>query len=212
MPSEPLGFYFDNYSIVSFFIGSALASAIYLIVIWLMYRRIILMSGKSNYVHRERMASEKSLKEGFQPDGPLIQEVVITIWASSSILTRDVVCCLNNLADIVKTHPFPDSSLDGQIKQYFNGDLQYTIALKPYAESSDYFPALQPAADFLLPHASVGRYFILKSQCAGKSSATSLALFIRAAGRRIAEGEKKGSDYFERGFYAFRVEPAPYIN
>lgn len=212
MPSEPLGFYFDDYSIVSFIIGSSLASAIYLIVIWLMYRRIILMSGKSNYVHRERMASEKSFKEGFQPDGPLIQEVVITIWASSSILTRDVVCCLNNLADIVKTHPFPDSNLDGQLKKYFNGDLQYTLALKPYAESSDNFPALQPAADFLLPHASVGRYFILKSQCAGKSSATSLALFIRAAGRRIAEGEKKGSDYFERGFYAFRVEPAPYIN
>lgn len=48
-----------------------------------------------------------------QVSEPSLQQVSITVWAANSLLTRDVVRCLNQLSEVVKTHPFPEASIDG---------------------------------------------------------------------------------------------------
>lgn len=149
---------------------------------------------------------------------PLLQQVSLTVWAASSMLTRDVVRCLEQLAGAVKTHPFPQASLDGQIMQASRGELQYALSLKPCTDPNECFVAsfssLQPiqlhAATFPLPHSSPGRYFILKSQGMGLTRTGVLAACIQAASKRIAEGEVNGSDYGYEAGYAFQVVPAPY--
>jgi hypothetical protein len=153
-----------------------------------------------------------------QVSEPFLQQVSITVWAANSILTRDVVRCLNQLSEVVKTHPFPEVSLDSSIKQAFSGDLQYELSLKPCSDPKECFVAafstMQPAqlhaASFPLPHSSPGRYFILKSQGIGFTRPLTLAACIQAAGKRIAEGEINGSNYGFEACYAFQVVPAPY--
>ena len=153
-----------------------------------------------------------------QVSEPSLQQVSITVWAANSLLTRDVVRCLNQLSEVVKTHPFPEASIDGPIKQVFNGDLQYELSLKPCSDPKECFVAafstMQPAqlhaASFPLPHSSPGKYFILKSQGIGFTRPLTLAACIQAASKRIAEGEINGSDYGFEACYAFQVVPAPY--
>lgn len=179
---------------------------------------VLLLVHRRNFSKVEEGRAIISSKSKQQVTEAPLQQVSITIWAASNLLTRDVVRCLNQLSEVIKLHPFPEASIDGLIKQEFNGDLQYELSLKPCGDPKECFVAafsslkptqLHPAA-FPFPHSSPGRYFILKSQGISLTRSVTLAACIQAAIKRIAEGEMDGSDYGFEACYAFQVVPAPY--
>lgn len=235
MPLEPTDFYIDidkvplsslpqvaqepftHHAAIGAGIGLSAAIIAYLGAIgciWLTHRWRYLRLVKESAIHAKEMQPGLLTEPVARVEKSYIQQASITIWAASGMLTRDVVRCLDHLTEVVKAHPFPDSNIDGQLRELFNGDIQYTLALKPCIDSPDnlssFFSCLRPSPEFLLPHSSPGRYFILKFQRASRPSAHPLALSMKAAGSRIAEGEIEGTYYGDKGCYSFRVEPAPY--
>lgn len=204
---------FTHHAAIGVVIGISAAVIAYLGLmgcIWLAHRWRYLKLTKERPTNAREIQSGLHTEPERRVDNTYIQQASITIWASERVITRDVVRYINHLSEVIKEHPFPASNIDGGLKEEFNGDVQYALTLRPCIDmdndTASFFSNMKPSAEFLLPHSSPGRYFILKSQWAGRSAPQAIAMSIWAAGMRIAEGETRGTE--DR--YTFLVEPAPY--
>lgn len=152
----------------------------------------------------------------FVPTNFPLKQVTITVSAKQSVLTRDVVRIINDVAEKVKKQPsFPEAPerIAGRVinSELFYGADQQQVKVAPgwfNSPSGDDVPDDITDGPFPPVGMSEFRHFIVRAQAGRFYTPTALAFFIEEAGRRIEQGESSGACYEDDSGYAFAVTPA----
>ena len=152
----------------------------------------------------------------FVPTNFPLKQVIITVSAKRSVLTRDVVRIINEMAEKVKTqHSFPETPerISGGVinSELFYGAEQRQVKVAPgWFSSPSGNDVPDDITEGLFPPAGMSEYrhFIVRAQAGRFYTQTTLAFYIEEAGRRIEQGESSGACYEDDSGYAFAVTPA----
>ncbi|HDR2474400.1 hypothetical protein [Enterobacter kobei] len=152
----------------------------------------------------------------FTPTSYPLKQVVITVRATQAVLTRDVVRTLNEIAEKVKNQPSLYGKTECIAADATNGELNYEAHQREVAEAPGWFnspngcdvPDDITEGQFPPVRMSGYRHFIVRAQGGRFYTQSSLAFYIKEAGRRIEQGEASGARYENDSGYAFAVTPA----
>lgn len=152
----------------------------------------------------------------FVPTNSPLKQVIITVSAKRSVLTRDVVRIINEMAEKVKTqHRFPETPerISGGVinSELFYGAEQRQAKVAPgWFSSPSGNDVPDDITEGLFPPAGMSEYrhFIVRAQAGRFYTQTTLAFYIEEAGRRMEQGESCGACYEDDSGYAFAVTPA----
>ncbi|HAS1065452.1 hypothetical protein CIW62_22430 [Enterobacter cloacae] len=152
----------------------------------------------------------------FVPTNFPLKQVIITVSAKQSVLTRDVVRIINDVAEKVKKQrSFPETPeriAGGVIStELFYGADQRQVKVAPgwfNSPSGNDVPDDITEGQFPPVGISEHRHFIVRAQAGRFYTPTALAFYIEEAGRRIEQGESSGACYEDDSGYAFAVTPA----
>ncbi|UXJ66586.1 hypothetical protein [Enterobacter kobei] len=164
---------------------------------------------------REGWYITKPVQE-FVPTNFPLKQVTITVSAKQSVLTRDVVRIINDVAEKVKKQPsFPETPerIAGKV---INSELCYGADQRQVKVAPGWFssPSGNDVPDDIaegqFPPAGMSEYrhFIVRAQAGRFYTPAALAFYIDEAGRRIEQGESRGASYEDDSGYAFAVTPA----
>ncbi|HCI5455818.1 TPA: hypothetical protein NPM80_004860 [Enterobacter kobei] len=152
----------------------------------------------------------------FVPTNYPLKQDTITVSAKQSVLTRDVVRIINDVAEKVKKQrSFPETPeriAGGVIStELFYGAAQRQVKVAPgwfNSPSGNDVPDDITEGQFPPAGMSEYRHFIVRAQAGRFYTPTALAFYIEEAGRRIEQGESSGACYEDDSGYAFAVTPA----
>ena len=152
----------------------------------------------------------------FVPTNFPLKQVTITVSAKQSVLTRDVVRIINDVAEKVKkqrTFPETPEHISGGImnSELFYGAAQRQVKVAPgwfNTPSGTDVPDDITEGQFPPVGMSEYRHFIVRAQAGRFYTQTALAFYIEEAGRRKEQGESSGACYEDDSGYAFAVTPA----
>lgn len=152
----------------------------------------------------------------FVPTNFPLKQVTITVSAKQSVLTRDVVRIINDVAEKVKKQrSFPETPerIAGKV---INSELCYGADQRQVKVAPGWFSS--PSGNDVPGDISEGqfppagmseyRHFIVRAQAGRFYTPAALAFYIDEAGRRIEQGESSGACYEDDSGYAFAVTPA----
>ncbi|MBO4154810.1 MULTISPECIES: hypothetical protein [Enterobacter] len=152
----------------------------------------------------------------FVPTNFPLKQVTITVSAKQSVLTRDVVRIINDVAEKVKKQPsFPETP-EAIVGKVINSELCYGAYQRQVKVAPGWFssPSGNDVPDDItegqFPPAGMSEYrhFIVRAQAGRFYTPAALAFYIDEAGRRIEQGESRGASYEDDSGYAFTVTPA----
>ncbi|MFX4311155.1 hypothetical protein F8O53_04230 [Enterobacter sp. 63] len=152
----------------------------------------------------------------FVPTNFPLKQVTITVSAKQSVLTRDVVRIINDVAEKVKkqrTFPETPERIPGGVisNELFYGAAQRQVKVAPgwfNSPSGNDVPDDITEGQFPPAGMSEYRHFIVRAQGGRFYTQSTLAFYIEEAGRRIEQGEASGALYENDSGYAFVVTPA----
>ncbi|AEN67237.1 hypothetical protein Entas_4554 (plasmid) [Enterobacter soli] len=152
----------------------------------------------------------------FVPTNFPLKQVTITVSAKQSVLTRDVVRIINDVAEKVKkqrTFPETPERIPGGVisSELFYGAAQRQVKVAPgwfNSPSGNDVPDDITEGQFPPAGMSEYRHFIVRAQGGRFYTQSTLAFYIEEAGRRIEQGEASGALYENDSGYAFVVTPA----
>lgn len=152
-------------------------------------------------------------RSGWEAHAYPLRQVQITARVKTTVLTRDVVGCLSDLARAVRSQPFPDKHIGSHITKVISDGFEYDFTRMLCETSPGWFPdaaGTEVPADIIAGQfppvsSSPYRHFIVRAQGTCNTTSQTLAKYIDRAGKRIAAGEVCGAEYDDDSGYAFIV-------